>query len=310
MGKSIAGPYNMFRIIFIGVCFLISYDFYGQTYTPLDNLGELVKIKGGKTTIGNANFEDAQPLLQVKVYSFQIQKNEVTNAQFAQFVAATNYQTLAEKNGGSFVFQLDFPKDSTELENSPWWEFTEGANWKHPQGANSSIQGKENYPAIHIGYEDACAYCAWLEMRLPTEVEWEYAARQNGEVTQFNNWQGNFPYENTLSDGFMEAAPVGNYPAGKLGLYDMQGNVWEWCLDSYHAHAYHYASESKILSYKPLVPTGFDPYFQNEETKVIRGGSFLCAENSCRGYALGMRMRSSVEMTFSHIGFRGVKGKK
>ena len=270
---------------------------------------DLIWVKGGKTIIGNLEQSDAQPLFSAKVDGFWIQKYEVTNAQFLKFVINTGYITLAEKNRGSYVFNSSLEEDSTTLENAVWWKFKQGASWKHPEGIDSSINGKEEYPVVHIAYEDACAYCEWLGMRLPTEVEREYAAKKNGNEPLKNSWQGIFPEENLKTDGFYGTSAVGSFQAGDLGLFDMQGNVWEWCMDPYHQNAYYFAEKWKITSSEPLVPEYFDENSPDEETRVIRGGSFLCAENYCRGYDYNKRMRSSVKMTFSHIGFRCVKGK-
>lgn len=270
---------------------------------------KLIWVKSGDVKIGNASQLDAQPFFSVHVKGFWMQKYEVSNGQFSKFVNATNYTTLAEKNGGSYVFKSSTAKDSSSLKKEPWWHFVIGANWKHPSGKNSNIKGKANYPVVHIAYEDALAYCEWAKMRLPTEVEREYAARKNGALKLKNTWQGHFPDTNLAKDGFREIAPIGSFPAGKIGLCDMQGNVWEWCMDPYHQNAYHYVKKDKVNSSKPLVPKYFDSSSPNEETRVIRGGSFLCADNYCCGYQLGRRMRSSVKMSFSHIGFRCVRKK-
>lgn len=269
---------------------------------------ELIRIKGGRITIGNMAQPDAQPLFDVYVTDFRMQRYEVTNTEFSDFVAKTGYITRAERNGGSYVFDPFLENDST-LNDAPWWRFEEGANWNHPEGMNSSVTGKENHPVVHIAYEDACKYCEWLGMRLPTEVEREYAAKKNGDEVLKNTWQGSFPDHNSKEDGFKGTAPVGSFSAGKSGLFDMQGNVWEWCLDPYHQQAYSFAKQWKVDSSQPLVPHYFDEQSPHEETRVIRGGSFLCTENYCKGYEPTQRMRSSVNMTFSHIGFRCVKGK-
>lgn len=270
---------------------------------------DLILIKGGKVTIGNLEQPDAQPLFDVHVADFRMQRYEVTNVQFADFIAKTGYSTRAERNGGSYVFDPSLRNDSMTLIDAPWWRFEQGANWQHPEGIGSSVAGKEHHPVVHIAYEDACNYCEWLGMRLPTEVEWEYAAAKNGDEVLKNTWQGSFPYNNSMEDGFKGTAPAGSFFAGKLGLFDLQGNVWEWCLDPYHQQAYSFAKKWKVDSSQPLVPNYFDEQSPHEETRVIRGGSFLCAENYCKGYEPTRRMRSSVNMTFSHIGFRCVKGK-
>ena len=292
------------------VLMFVAFYSFGQTTTSEQATNPLIHVKGGKITIGNKEQPDAQPLFRVNVSSFWIQQYEVTNKQFSEFVKNTGYVTLAERNGGSYIFNATLTADSSTLNNAPWWKFEQNANWKQPQGINSSIEGKAQYPVVHIAYEDACAYCEWLGMRLPTEVEREYASTKNGNELSKNVWQGTFPERNLNTDGFAETAPVGSFKAGKLGLFDMQGNVWEWCLDPYHQNAYYFAKKWTVISSQPLVPTYFDTYSPDEETRVIRGGSFLCAENYCKGYEHNRRMRSSVKMTFSHIGFRCVKGEK
>lgn len=288
---------------------LVLFLFFCSATCFAQQQNDLIRIKGGRITIGTVEQPDAQPLFDVHVTHFRMQRYEVTNAQFSDFVIKTGYRTRAERNGGSYVFDPSLRNDSTTLIDAPWWRYTQGANWKHPEGIASDIVGKENHPVVHIAYEDACSYCEWLGMRLPTEVEWEYAAKKNGNEVLKNIWQGSFPEYNSSEDGFERTAPVGSFLAGKLGLFDMPGNVWEWCRDPYHQHAYTFARKWKVDSSKPLVPNYFDEQSPHEETRVIRGGSFLCAENYCKGYEPAQRMRSSVKMTFSHIGFRCVKGK-
>ncbi|NGF74295.1 formylglycine-generating enzyme family protein [Fluviicola sp. SGL-29] len=288
---------------------LVLFLFFCSATCFAQQQNDLIRIKGGRITIGTVEQPDAQPLFDVHVTHFRMQRYEVTNAQFSDFVIKTGYRTRAERNGGSYVFDPSLRNDSTTLIDAPWWRYTQGANWKHPEGIASDIAGKENHPVVHIAYEDACSYCEWLGMRLPTEVEWEYAAKKNGNEVLKNIWQGSFPEYSSAEDGFERTAPVGSFLAGKLGLFDMPGNVWEWCRDPYHQHAYTFAKKWKVDSSQPLVPNYFDEQSPHEETRVIRGGSFLCAENYCKGYEPAQRMRSSVKMTFSHIGFRCVKGK-
>ena len=236
-----------------------------------------------------------------------MQKYEVTNAQFGVFVKASGYITLAEKNGGSYVFDPNAKADTMSIPGAPWWKYTSAANWKNPQG-NKNITTENNYlPVAHIAYTDACAYCDWLGMRLPTEAEWEFAARGDGEKIEQNIWQGNFPYENKNLDGFSKTAPVGSFPPGKNGLYDINGNVWEWCADYYHASWYIMAVQLPIGLRSNGPDRAYDPSSPYDETRVIRGGSFLCSDNYCTGYLPFTRMRSSVERTFEHIGFRCVK---
>lgn len=274
----------------------------------IEEASKLVWIEGGAYKMGNENTPDASPLIDQKIQGFWIQKYEVTNLQFHQFVEATNYITLAEKNGGSYVFDVN-GTDSTFLSAAPWWKFKKNANWRNPNG-EKNITVSDNYlPVAHIAYVDACAYCEWLNMRLPTEAEWEFVARENGDVADKNIWQGNFPFENKNTDGFLYTSPVGSFAVGRKGLHDMNGNVWEWCSDYYHSNWYTLAADfpEKLRVEGPTKP--YDPAMPHDTFRVIRGGSYLCSENFCTGYLPSSRMRSQVNMTFGHIGFRCVKEK-
>lgn len=295
--------YLFLILLFIGID-----NIYTQKIPKnITEASNVILIKGGSITMGNEDIPDAQPTFKVKVKPFFAQQYEVTNAQFQEFVNATHYPTLAERSGGSYVFRPENSDTINAIQDSPWWIFELGANWKHPSGRNTDLAGKEWHPVVHIAYEDAYAYCEWLNMRLPTEVEREYITQKNGTSKDINIWQGKFPIQNTLEDGYYRTSPVGSFPAGQLGLYDVQGNVWEWCLDPYHQNAYHYASDTKINSNQPLVPKYYDLDSPDEETRVIRGGSFLCNDSYCCGYLPNRRMRASIKMTFEHIGFRCVR---
>lgn len=289
-------------------------------------------IKGGTFEMGGDNDQarpDEFPKHSVTVSDFWIDETEVTNAQFKAFVKATNYITTAEKdfeyqdeNGttiqqkaGSLVFQkLDRNQDATI---SNWWHFIEGANWKHPQGPNSTIEGKDNYPVVQVSWYDAIAYCKWSKKRLPTEAEREYAARaglknniytfgnDNHQVSKkLNSWNGEFPYENTMLDSFERTSPVKFYEANNYGLYDMAGNVWEWCNDNYSAKYYDICKKNRILN-NPIGDKG-----NNTNEKVIRGGSFLCNDSYCSGFRVAARMKTSAETSLEHTGFRCVRNSK
>ena len=276
-----------------------------QVPHSLSDSQTLVWIEGGSYEMGTGN----EQTLKQTIPGFWMQKYEVTHLQFQEFVKATGYVTFAEKKGGSYVFSELLQEDSLSIPGAPWWKFVSGANWKKPTGQKNSTESTDNLPVVHIAYEDACAYCDWLQMRLPTEAEWEYAAKKNGEMPQKNSWQGNFPYENKLTDGYAFTAPVGTFGAGNMGLCDMNGNVWEWCSDYYHEDWYgigkQLPTEQRIKGpYRP-----YDPSAPYDEMRVIRGGSYLCSENYCTGYLPTTRMRSDVKMTFGHIGFRCVKNK-
>ncbi len=290
----------MGRLIFLSLI-LISACKQANTPADLKTAEQIVWIEGGEVTIGNLEQSNAQPLFTQKVKGFWMQKYEVSVAEFARFVAATHYITLAERNGGSYIFDTS-NKDSADFPAAPWWKFKPHISWKTNMDSTSLL------PVTHIAYEDACAYCNWKNMRLPTEIEWEFAAQKN-EVkdSHFNIWQGSFPYLNLNSDGFEKAAPIGSFEAGKLGIYDLQGNVWEWCQDPYHERAYQFAQQWETSSNKPIVPQYFDSFSPDDTTFVIRGGSYLCSANFCTGYKPSTRMRSSAQSTFEHIGFRCVK---
>ncbi len=258
-----------------------------------------VKIKAATFQMGGDLYPEEGPVREVSVRAFDIDRTEVTNAQFADFVEATSYVTDAEKaqpgfdvDGGAVFMQPteEFPS---------WWRFIEGADWRHPEGPDSSIEGKAQYPVVQVSYNDAKAYADWAGRRLPTEVEWEYAAgagattnfvwgdeKTPGGKEQANTWQGNFPLENTAEDGHTGQAPVGCYPPNNFGLYDMIGNVWEW-------------TDTVFQAGNPGVEGG-------EPIHVIKGGSFLCADNYCRRYRSAARQPQEVGLPTNHVGFRTV----
>ena len=275
-----------------------------------------------------------RPSHRVKVKGFFMDITEVTNAQFAEFVKATNYITVAERPVDWEEMKLQLPEDTPRPHDSilqpgsltfhkvegtvsvnlrdysQWWKWTLGTNWKHPTGAESSIKGKENYPVVHIAYEDAEAYCKWKGRRLPTEAEWEFAARANkntiftwGDDSKLlakhtNSWEGQFPISNGLKDGYERSAPVKSYPPNDFDLYDMSGNVWEWTSDWYETNYHQKAKDPNCCMRQ--VPKGVPQ-------KVIKGGSFLCNASYCASYRISARMNSEVESTAEHIGFRTVQ---
>lgn len=293
----------------------------------------MMLIKGGSFEMGGDNLQaraDEFPKHRVEVNSFWMDKTEVTNAQFRKFVEATNYITTAEKNfdytdeSGNTIHQkagaLVFKKlKNSEIANpNTWWEFVEGANWKHPQGAQSSIVGKDNYPVVQVSWLDAKAYCEWTDKRLPTEAEWEYATRGGlkksiyewGNEPVFegaikcNSWSGKFPVENNLKDGYEKSAPVMSYAPNGYGLYDMAGNVWEWCSDWYGENYYKECQENtNFKNVENKIPNA-------EMEKVVRGGSFLCSDSYCSGFRVSARMKSTPETSLEHTGFRCVKDVK
>ena len=292
----------------------------------------MVLIKGSKFYLGSDYFEDAKPKHEVEVSSFYMDEHEVTNSQFAVFVAETNYITVAERPldqkdfpgvdpnilvAGSAVFVGDV--DVNNLENpTAWWSYINGACWKHPEGPQSNINGRENHPVVHIAYEDAHAYATWVGKRLPTEAEWELAAKggthineefywgnelkKNGEWMA-NTFQGSFPKMNAQLDGFKGTAPVKSFPPNAIGLYDMVGNVWEWCSDYYRSG--YDSNASKINPKGPI--DSHDPLEPNLVKKVQRGGSFLCVDNYCQRYKAGGRGKGEINSPTNNVGFRCVK---
>jgi formylglycine-generating enzyme required for sulfatase activity len=309
----------------------------------------MVWIEGGTFMMGGDNEQarqDEYPKHAVQIKSFYMDATEVTNEQFAAFVKATGYITTAEKDvkWEDLKKQLppNTPKPSAEQlkaaslvfvptdgavslqDYSQWWQWTHGANWKHPKGPKSNIAGKEKYPVVHISWDDAMAYCKWAGKRLPTEAEWEYAARGGTENQIYtwgntnvdstikpncNYWQGTFPYKNENKDSFYGAAPVKSFLPNGYGLYDMAGNVWEWCNDLYN-NSYYTEFEKIKLAINPKGPTkSFDPDEPFISKRVMRGGSFLCNESYCSGYRVSARMKSSPDSGMEHLGFRCVADK-
>ncbi|MFN5326274.1 MAG: formylglycine-generating enzyme family protein [Bacteroidota bacterium] len=303
----------------------------------------MVWIEGGTFVMGAEDQEgraDEYPSHNVKVKGFWIDVTEVTNKQFQQFVDATGYVTTAEKapDWNELKKQLPpgtpKPPDSVLVaaslvfvqqpaavglgDPSMWWTWKKGASWRHPQGPGSTIKGKENFPVVHVSWDDAMAYCKWSGKRLPTEAEWEYAARGanrakypwgNEDVEDHqpkaNTWQGKFPSLNTTWDGFDNTSPVKSFQSNSYGLYDMAGNVWEWCADWYQ-HDY-YKKIGQSLVENPAGPSSsFDPDEPTVPKKVVRGGSFLCNASYCKGYRVSSRMKTATDTGLEHTGFRCV----
>jgi formylglycine-generating enzyme required for sulfatase activity len=259
----------------------------------------MVHIPGGEFSMGSDELPDARPVHRVRVSEFWMDRTEVTNAEFARFVRATGYVTVAEKIpenvppdkrvAGSAVFTP--PPGPVPLDNHfRWWSYVVRADWRHPLGPGSDF--REQFPVVHVAYEDAAAYCAWAGKRLPTEAEFEYAARgglagrryawgdelRPGGKWMANTFQGHFPDEDTGEDGWIGAAPVASFPPNGFGLYDVAGNVWEWCRDWYGAGE-----------------------------RAIRGGSFLCTPQYCARYLVAARGRADPSTGSNHLGFRCVR---
>lgn len=301
----------------------------------------MVFIKEGTFEMGADNNQankDEYPKHKVTVDGFWIDNTEVTNAQFEQFVKETNYITTAEKkiDWEELKKQLPVgtPKPSEaklqpsslvfnriDTDTKGWWLFIEGANWKHPSGPKSSIVGKDNYPVVQVSWDDAQAYCKWAHKRLPTEAEWEFAARGNlqnniyswgnegveQDKPKANSWQGDFPKINLLKDKFLKSAPVKSFPANGYGLYDMAGNVWEWCSDWYDYN--YYATISNGVKNPKGPSKSYDPDDAYAQKHSIRGGSFLCNDGYCSGYRNARRMKETPDTGMEHIGFRCVSDK-
>lgn len=307
------------------------------------NHNNMILIPGGSFLMGageGEGFPEEYPQHTVKVSDFWMDIHEVTNLQFAAFVKATGYITTAERKPdwqilkhqlpsgvekphdsllvpGSLVFTP--PKSEVPLSNpNQWWRFVKGACWKYPEGPGTDLKGKDDHPVVHISWEDAMAYSKWIGKRLPTEAEWEWAAKGsiinakfswgNKELTAdfnpANIWQGNFPYKNLLSDHYLTTAPVMSFPSNGYGLFDMSGNVWEWVADWMDAAYF------KTLSSNPVInPTGPANGLQTSHPfqKVLKGGSFLCHKSYCTGYRVARRSSSGWESSSNHIGFRCVK---
>lgn len=283
----------------------------------------------------NNHYREEAPVHFEIVRGFWMDRFAITNEQFARFVEATGYVTVAERpvnskdypaapaerlRPASVVFHK--PNKPVDLRNHfNWWGYIPGADWRHPEGPESSIENRTEHPVVHVAYEDAQAYAKWIKKKLPSEAEWEFAARGGIEGATYawgedftlggrqmaNTWQGEFPWQNLLTDGYERTAPVGQFPANGYGLFDMIGNVWELTADWYvnrHETArtccgsLNARQANLELSYDPLTPEVKIP------RKVIKGGSFLCAPNYCRRYRPAARMAQAIDTPACHVGFR------
>jgi formylglycine-generating enzyme required for sulfatase activity len=292
----------------------------------------------GVCTMATMNsVHDAQPIHRVYVDGFWMDATDVTNDKFEQFVKATGYKTIAEiaptkeefptappENlvAGSVVF-TPTPGPVPLTDHFQWWRYVHGANWRHPTGPDSDIKGKGNYPVVQIAWPDAVAYAKWAGKRLPTEAEWEFASRGglSGKVYAWgdefkpggkwmaNTWQGTFPVKDTGEDGFAGLAPVKSFPPNGYGLYDMAGNVWQWCSDWYRPDYFARLKLSGVaVARNPQGPdSSYDPSEPGEKKRVQRGGSFLCTDQYCTRYMAGTRGKGDISTGCNHLGFRCVE---
>lgn len=318
--------FNRIPIVAVLAVFLVACE---DTTEPLICLaeadtGNTMDIIGGQFMFGdNRYYAEERPAGIRIVADFNIDRTEVTNRRFSAFVEATGYVTAAERGlsekefpnvppalrvPGSMVFVSPDPDKVTAT--ASWWQFVPGANWQHPFGPDSSIEGKGSFPVVHLIHADAEAYATWMGRRLPTEAEWEYASRGGLEGATYswgqeapdrgeakaNTWQGLFPYTNFKNDGFVGSSPVGCFAKNGYGLYDMTGNVWEWTDTSYGP------DHRRIYGDK-----GYDPQQPGIEVKTLKGGSFLCSDNYCQRFRPAARQAQDVTLSASHIGFRTAK---
>jgi len=315
---------------------------------PKEATEGMVWIPGGEFIQGavrndNMAMSHEKPAHKVYVDGFYMDIHEVTNAEFAKFVDETGYITVAEREidweemkkqlpagtekphdsilqPGSLVFKKTKNSVPNLYDYSQWWEWKIGANWKHPNGPESNIDGKDDHPVVHIAYEDAQSYCKWAGRRLPTEAEWEFAARAGKTGDKFfwgddiaqlslhaNSWEGEFPVNNTMEDGYERRAPVMTYPKNDFGLYDMAGNVWEWTSDWYNTNYYNELASSNQVEKNPKgAKSTFNSSNPYAKEKVIKGGSFLCSASYCASYRISARMATSPDSGMEHLGFRTV----
>ena len=339
------------QIIFILFIILLNQSCKNQTQIKkeeqISQIPGMVWIPGGIYDMGASDSDrmalsHEKPKHTVKVDGFYMDETEVTNAQFSRFIQATNYITTAERPvdwelikqqlppgtpkphdslllPGSLLFKKTKESVPNLYDFSQWWRWTNGANWKQPEGKGSSIDGKDNHPVVHVSYEDAMAYCHWAGRRLPTEAEWEFAARGGkrdkiyfwGDLTDklssyVNSWEGEFPVDNTQADGFEKSAPIKTYPPNGYGLYEISGNVWEWTSDWYSSQYYQYCKENSITNNPKGPKEAFNPNNPYIDERVIRGGSFLCNASYCASYRVSSRMATDPNTSLEHLGFRTV----
>jgi len=320
-------------------CCVIPQRFAGPTTAPAG----MVWIPGGEFVMGaqaGDGFADEHPAHRVRITGFWMDATDVTNVQFRKFVEATGYLTVAERKPdweesrkqvppgtpkppddalvpASLVFVA--PDHPVRLDDvSAWWQWTPGANWRHPLGPGSNLDGLDDHPVVHVAFEDALAYCKWAGKRLPTEAEWEYAARGGQAGKRYwwgdedpsdtnitcNIWQGHFPNQNSMKDGYLRTSPVHAFKPNGYGLYDMAGNVWQWCGDWFRADTYGMDAVNAITIEPQGPPSSLDPEEPLVPKRVTRGGSFLCSDSYCASYRVSARRGTAIDSGMSHLGFR------
>ncbi len=299
--------------------------------SPLPEHGDaglaFVFLDGGTFTMGSDEEPQERPPHPVRVSAFFMTETEVTNAEFARFVAATKWVTTAERAPRWEDLQEQLPPGTPRPDDALLvpgsmvfvdreWRWVPGADWRHPEGPGSSLSGREQHPVVHVSWDDAAAFAKWAGARLPTEAEWEFAARSGTSGHRFtwgdawptkplaNTWEGEFPTANALTDGAAGTAPVRSYPPNAAGLYDMAGNAWEWTADWYRADTYASRADGGVVVDPQGPASALDPDAPLEPRRVIRGGSFLCAPNSCASYRTSARRSTTQDSSLSHLGFR------
>ena len=319
----------------------VAYLVYGSSRASYDGMRW---IPAGHFVMGTSDpesFANERPAHAVTMHGFWMDEHPVTNDQFRRFVEATGYVTTAERpvvweelraqlppgtpkppdvelTPGSLVFTP--PADPVPLDEvSAWWRWQHGANWQHPEGPDTTLDGRGNHPVVHVSWDDAAAYAAWAGKRLPTEAEWEYAARGGLDGKRFawgdefmpqghhmaNTFQGDFPHRHTDEDGFQGTSPVKSFPPNGYGLYDVAGNVWQWTADWYRTDTFAERANDPRLCDNPVGPTSsFDPDDPYAKQRVIKGGSFLCHVTYCESYRPSARRGTSPDTGSSHVGFR------
>ena len=305
----------------------------------------MVWIPGGEFTMGTddvRSFPNERPAHKVQVEGFWIDEHDVTNAEFARFVEASGYVTTAEKKPDWEELKKELPPGTPKPDDSvlvagslvftptsrevplndlsAWWRWVPGASWRHPEGPGSNIEGRENHPVVQVSWYDAVAYAKWAGKRLPTEAEWEFAARGglNGKRYAWgdefrpdgkylaNTWQGLFPVTNTAEDGFIGTSPVKSFPPNGYGLYDVAGNVWQWCSDWYRVDAFTELASKNVCRDTGGPNESWDPADPNAPKRVVKGGSFLCNPSYCESYRPSARRGTPPDTGSSHTGFRCV----